>query len=102
MLIRNLSCWSIATCLLLMLAVSAPSLGAATIWTDWTSASSGGPGSATGTVGSVGVTYSGELVGFVVNGGSNIWNPESSFVGGTVTDSPDAIGDDLRLNGSTG
>jgi hypothetical protein len=39
------------------------------------------------------------LVGFVTNGGSNVWNPESSFVGGTVTDSPDAVGDELALIG---
>jgi hypothetical protein len=102
MLIRNFFCWSMTICMLFILAASTPSAAAATIWTDWTSASSGAPGSATGTVGGVGVSYAGELAGFVINGGSNIWNPESSFVGGTVTDSPDAIGDDLRLIGNTG
>jgi hypothetical protein len=98
---RNLSCWSMI-CLVTMLAVSPSSGEAATVWTDWTTASNGGPGSAGGTAGGVGVSYSGELDGFVTSGGSNIWNPESSFVGGTVTDSPDAVGDELRLIGNSG
>lgn len=92
---------SMTTCLLLVLA-AAPSAGAATIWTDWTSASSGVPGFASGTVGGVGVFYEGELASFIVNGSTPIWNPSTSFVGGSVTDSPDAVGDDLRLIGATG
>jgi hypothetical protein len=102
MVIRNVSCWSMTAGLLLVLTGFEPSAGAATVWTDWTTASSGAPGSATGTVGGVGVTYSGELGSFVINGSSNIWNPSTSFVGGTVTDSPDAVGDDLRLIGNSG
>ena len=70
---------------------------AATIWTDWLSATPGG--SATGNVSGVVVTYSGELDGFVLNGMSNIWAPNSSFIGGTSTVSPSTVGDDLRLTG---
>lgn len=74
----------------------------ATVWTDWTSATLGanGGGSATGSLGSVGVSYSGELDGFVINGTSSIWAPNSSFIGGTVTASPSTVGDDLRINGT--
>lgn len=35
-----------------------------------------------------------------MNGTSNIWAPNSSFIGGTVTTSPSTVGDDIRLNGS--
>lgn len=73
---------------------------AATSWTDWTGATAGAPGSASGVVAGVGVTYSGELDAFVVNGTSPIWLPNSSFIGGTSTASPSIVGDDLRLNGS--
>lgn len=82
---------------LLLSAITAP---AATIWTDWTSATNGAPGLAAGSVGGVGVTYAGELGGSIINGTSNIWAPNSSFIGGTSTTSPSVIGDDLRLNGS--
>jgi hypothetical protein len=58
-------------------------------------------GSATGSLGGVGVSYSGELDAAVINGGSLIWAPNSSFTGGTVTASPSVVGDDLRLNGSS-
>jgi hypothetical protein len=76
----------------------AATASAATIWTDWLSATSGG--SATGNVSGVVVLYSGELDGFVINGASNIWSPDSSFIGGESTTSPSTVGDDLRLNGS--
>ena len=83
-----------------ILLISMPkSAQAATIWTDWTRANTGTPGSAAGSVGGVGVSYSGELIGFVIDGSSNIWSPDSSFTGGTVTASPSTVGDDLRLNG---
>src|ERR1700730_1508720 len=74
---------------------------AATIWTDWTSFTTAvnGSGSATGSLGGVGVAYAGELEGAVINGTSNIWSPNSSFIGGTVTTSPSVVGDDLRLRG---
>ena len=52
-------------------------------------------------VGGVGVSYSGELDNAVINGTSNIWAPNSSFIGGTVTTSPSTVNDDLRLNGTS-
>jgi hypothetical protein len=72
----------------------------ATIWTDWTSAVVGAPGSASGSLDGVAVSYSGEVDGFVINGTSPIWAPDSSFIGGTVTTSPSTVGDDIRLNGT--
>lgn len=73
---------------------------AATVWTDWTSASIGAPGSATGTVGGVGITYSGELDSAITNGSSVIWLPDTSFIGGTVTASPNTVKDAINLNGN--
>jgi len=77
---------------------------AQTTWTNWTAASNStganGNGSASGSVGGVGVSYSGELIGNVINGASTIWSPNSSFIGGTVTASPSVVGDDLRLDGA--
>jgi hypothetical protein len=74
--------------------------GATTVWTNWTAATSGAPGTAVGTVSGVGVTYSGELDAAVTNGTSSIWNPSTTFVGGTSTSSPLTAGDDIRLNGN--
>jgi len=73
---------------------------AATTWTDWTSATLGAPGSATGTVSGVGVSYGGELDSATTNGTTTIWAPNSSFIGGTVTASPSAVGDAIFLDGS--
>jgi hypothetical protein len=74
-----------------------------TIWADWMNFTGGTAGSASGSLGGIGVMYTGELVGAVVAGTSPIWAPDSSFIGGTVTTSPNVTGDDLRLNGrSTG
>jgi len=83
-------------------ALCGASASAVTIWTDWASASLGpsGGGSGSGVVSGVGVTYSGELDGFVINGTSGIWAPASTFIGGTSTTSPSTVGDDLRLNGT--
>src|SRR4051812_13815509 len=75
-------------CVLTMSSLFATSAFAATVWTDWTAATTGNPGSATGTLNGVGVTYTGEVIGSVLNGTSNIWAPNSSFIGGTVTTSP--------------
>ena len=36
----------------------------------------------------------------MLNGTSNIWAPNSSFIGGTVTTSPSVVSDDIRLNGT--
>jgi hypothetical protein len=67
---------------------------AATMWTDWTDITRGNPGAASGTLGSITVDYSGEvIVHSVSNGSSNIWNPESTYVGGAVDASPDSVGD---------
>ncbi len=60
----------------------------------------GAPGSAAGTLGGVSVSYSGEVIGSVLNGTSGIWAPNSSFIGGTVTTSPSVVNDDIRLQGN--
>lgn len=74
---------------------------AATFWTNWTSASIATSGyAASGTVSGMLVAYYGELDGSVINGTSNIWAPDSSFIGGTSTASPSTVGDDIRLDGS--
>ena len=83
-----------------MLAFAAVPAFAATIWTDWTSATGGFPGSALGILNGVGVSYTGEVIGSVLNGSSLTWAPNSSFIGGTVTTSPSIVGDDIRLRGS--
>ena len=78
------------------------SYAASTVWTDWLSFTPGEPGSATGMLGDVTVSYSGEVLGnSVVNGGTDIWNPEASFLGGVVDTSPDGVGDAITLNGSS-
>lgn len=96
------SLWRVAKlrCLVGALALSAIPSFAATIWTDWSSATVGAPGSATGTVNGVGVSYSGELDTATTNGTITIWAPNSSFIGGTVTASPSAVGDAIFLNGN--
>jgi hypothetical protein len=74
---------------------------AATMWTDWTAITLGDPGSASGTLGSTNVSYSGEVTGNSnINGTSTIWNPESTYVGGSVDTSPLSVGDHIALNGS--
>jgi len=87
-------------CLITVTSLFATATSAATTWTDWTSATVGNPGSAAGTLNGVQVTYSGEVGGSVLNGTSNIWAPNSSFIGGTVTTSPSVVSDDIRLNGT--
>jgi len=79
----------------------ASSSAVATTWTDWTSATNGDPGSAAGTLSGVGVTYSGEVFSNkVINGTASNWAPNSSFIGGTVTDSPSTVGDIITLRGA--
>ncbi|MDB5808684.1 MAG: uncharacterized protein JWN94_806 [Betaproteobacteria bacterium] len=73
---------------------------AATTWTDWTTAAVGSPGSAAGTLNGIGVSYSGQVINSVLNGTSNVWSPDSSFIGGSSTTSPSVVGDDIRLNGA--
>jgi len=87
-------------CLITVTSLCATATSAATTWTDWTSATVGNPGSAAGTLNGVQVSYSGEVAGSVLNGQSNIWAPNSSFIGGTVTTSPSTVGDDIRLLGA--
>jgi PEP-CTERM motif len=72
------------------------------VWTDWTTATAGEPGSAAGTLGAVSVSYSGEVLGnTVINRSSLDWSePASSFIGGTVTTSPETIGGIITLNGT--
>ena len=83
-----------------------PTPASATSWTDWTAATVGSPGSAVGTLDGVSVTYSGQVIagtccgGTTTNGSSDIWNPTSTFTGGTVTTSPDAVGDAIATNGT--
>jgi hypothetical protein len=93
----------LASSLAAMLLLAAPAQ-AVTMWTDWTAATpstgTSGNGSASGSVAGVGVSYSGELIADVINGTSNIWSPNTSFTGGTVTASPSVVGDDLRLDGA--
>ena len=90
----------IASALVMLLGLAVIDAQAATIWTDWESASTSG--SATGTLGGVGVSYAGEVAGSIINGTSNIWAPDSSFTGGTVTTSPSVVKDDIRLDGAAG
>lgn len=87
------------SCALAVLFLSAAQASATTIWTDWLSAATGRPGSASGTVNGVGISYTGENIGTVTNGSSPIWAPNSSFIGGTSTDSPSTVGDAIFLNG---
>ena len=92
--------WMLLTASIAAVLLFAASAQAATIWTDWTSATGGFPGSASGTLGGVGVSYTGEVIGSVLNGTSLTWAPNSSFIGGTVTTSPSIVGDDIRLRGT--
>src|SRR6266496_4318317 len=91
------NCTQIGSCVAVCLFLATPAF-AVTIWTDWTSATVGELGTATGTLNGVTVTYGGQVIDFVINGTSNIWSPNSSFIGGTVTTSPSIVGDDIRLN----
>ncbi len=84
----------------LAIAAGPASAGTITTWTNWTAASTGAPGSASGSLGGVTVSYTGQVIGYVINGSSSMWSPNSSFIGGTVTTSPSVVGDYLGLNGS--
>ena len=81
---------------------SATTATASTIWTDWTNAVPGEPGSASGTLNGITVCYSGQVLSSsVIDGTSTRWAPDSSFVGGTITTSPDIAGDIITTAGST-
>ncbi len=86
--------------LIAVVCLLAAQASAATIWTDWTSNVIGAPGSAAGLLNGVSVSYTGEVDNAVINGTTNVWAPNSSFIGGTVTTSPSLVGDVLFLNGS--
>ena len=92
--------WMFLTASIAAVFLFAATAQAATIWTDWTSDTGGFPGSASGILNGVGVSYGGEVIAAVLNGTSNIWAPNSSFTGGTVTASPSVVGDDIRLRGA--
>ena len=101
----KLTSWGLALGIVsLLFLLSTPAL--ATSWTDWTAFTVGNPGSASGTLEGVSVTYAGQVIagtccgGTTINGTSTIWNPTSSFTGGTVTTSPSVVGDAIALNGT--
>jgi hypothetical protein len=101
-IMRKLWCIASTASIAAAVIVTAPAQ-AATVWTNWTEATVGTPGTALGTLNGVGATYTGELDSAVTNGTSPVWRPSSSFIGGTSTASPDAVGDAIFLNGqSTG
>jgi hypothetical protein len=81
------------------LSVLAPA-SAATVWIDWNSAF---PSSnfATGTLNGVSVSFSGQVLANsqIFGGFTGGWAPESSFSGGTVTTSPNSVGDIITQNG---
>jgi hypothetical protein len=81
-------------------AVAIQPAAAATVWTDWTSVTTGATGTVAGTLAGAGVTYNGEVGSAVTNGTTNIWAPNSSFIGGTSTDSPSSVNDVIYLIGS--
>nr|WP_320014857.1 hypothetical protein [uncultured Desulfobacter sp.] len=75
---------------------------ASTVWIDWTDRTVGATGSATGTIGTITINYSGEVLSTTnINGTTNIWNPDTTYIGGFIDTSPDTIGDVIGLNGST-
>ena len=76
------------------------SLCAQTTWTDWIDAIFDVNGTANGTLNGVEVSYSGQVLSNSdLDGSSNVWNLESSFVGGAVSQSPDEQGDVITLDG---
>lgn len=79
--------------------VLATPASASPTWTVWdgNSFNGGAPGSAQGIAGVVPVSYSGELNGALSGA---IWNPASSFTGGTVTTPPPTTGVNIRLDGN--
>ena len=85
---------------------STPAFATSVSWTDWTAFTVGNPGSAAGLLNGVSVSYAGQVIpgtccgGTTINGTSPIWNPASSFIGGTVDTSPSTVGDAIALNGS--
>lgn len=94
---RNL--WGVAVaCGVLGLAGSV--LAAPVYWTDWTSAS---PGTVIGTMtvpglGPVGVTYTGYYASARTNGGgTNLWNPPSTFADGGIVNNGPSLSDFIRL-----
>lgn len=71
------------------------------IWTNWNGPFTvGATGSISGSAGTVTVSYSGELDGII---GDSIWDPATSFMGGTVTTPPPVIsGPVISLDGNSG
>ncbi|HEX3158869.1 MAG TPA: PEP-CTERM sorting domain-containing protein [Gemmatimonadaceae bacterium] len=77
-------------------------------WTDWitAAASGGGAGTASGTimVGATPVTigYAGEFNFAQTSGGTNYWQPRSTFLGTTLTDAAPITADLIAISGGTG
>jgi hypothetical protein len=91
---------AIAAATIIMLANSAH---AVTVWTDWTAVQIGNNGSATGSLNGVGVSYSGQVnPNTNINGSSGRWNPATSYVGGSVENSPASVNDIITLTGGQG
>ena len=85
-----------------LISINIAAANAATIWTDWTSATVGTNGTAVGLLGSTNVNYNGQLIGAVTNGTTTVWNPSTSYLGGSVDVTPDSVGDLLGISQSTG
>ncbi|OAI18771.1 hypothetical protein A1359_04170 [Methylomonas lenta] len=76
---------------------------AATVWTNWESATLGTNGTAIGSLGNVSITYNGQLLNNTnISGNSTLWNPLTTYIGGSVDASPAVVGDILTLNQSPG
>ena len=92
----------IASAVVMLLGLAVIDTQAATIWTDWASATASlsSSGSASGSLNGVGVSYAGEVRGSILNGVSTSWDPDTSFIGGTVTTSPSVVGDEIQLQGT--
>ena len=77
-------------------------------WTDWTASASTGAnaGTASGTimVGGTPVTigYAGEFDFAQTSGGTNYWQPRSTFLGTTLTDAAPITADLIAISGGTG
>jgi hypothetical protein len=76
------------------------SASAGTVWIDWNSAFPSS-NTAAGTLNGVSVSFSGQVLANsqILGGFAGGWAPESSFSGGTVTTSPNSVGDIITQNG---
>jgi hypothetical protein len=81
------------------LSVIAPA-SAGTVWIDWNSAFPSS-NTAAGTLNGVSVSFSGQVLANsqIFGGFAGGWAPEGSFSGGTVTTSPNSVGDIITQDG---